>query len=762
MKPIKGQIYIVNGKKTIFQALTTLQQRAVARNATLPLSIFQLLITTYMTRKDVTLLVCMLTSILPLRSEPIFNRAHGVCKAPFLLRITSSEAGAVVRYTTDSSEPTASSQLFTTNLYIKNTTIIRAAEFQDGVRCSDVVTASYIFPADVLLQPAQPAGYPTTWGKYTSISGTAPADYEMDPELTADRNYTKKITDAFYSIPILSIVTDRGNLFNKEKHAEKGGIYIYTGTTDANGRGWERPASVELMSDSHDLSVTCALEIHGGQGRVPEKNPKHSFRLTFKDEYGKKNLKYPVYGEDCVSRFNSLIVRTFYNYSWIHSDATQRTRAQYSRDLWARRMQKRMGHATSDGIYVNVFLNGLYWGLYNLAERIDDDYCKYHFGGLKADYDVIKREDYLEAAEGTLDKWNQLMRLAEKAYNMQTYKMITGLSPVSSSVGPEVFVDVDNFIDYMLINQYGGNADWDQHNWIAFTNREDPTQGFRFICWDTEQTLHSASTNVLNTNNKDCPSYLFQQLMRSPAFRHRFIDRAYRLLEDEGGLMRPDAAQELWDSLQNVIALSLYAESARWGDYRKDVHPYTSKGELYRADSHHAIENRRLAESFFPVRTKKLIDQLKQKDWYAKVAAPVFLRNGEPLADGDTLLLSDQLTLSSGFYTMYTIDGSEPVSWLNNTLGEETSESTLYSLENITPLLTPGQVTLRAISKNGTYWSATVTRTICYIDCDIDYVSLPKAQTPPVLRGMFNLSGQSISSPRSGSLYIRDGHKVTN
>lgn len=692
-------------------------------------------------------------------ATPTFNRAHGVCRSPFLLKVKGEETGSVVRYTLDGSEPTAASPEFTTNIYVNSTTIIRAAEFRDGVRCSDIATASYIFPANVLEQPALPEGYPSTWGKYTSISGTAIADYEMDPELTSNAAYAKKIKDAFYSIPALSIVTDKENLFNKTKDEQTGGIYIYTGTSDSNGRGWERPASVELMGDGHDFTETCGLKIHGGQGRVPEKNPKHSFRLTFKDEYGKKTLKYPLYGEGSVARFNSLIVRTFYNYSWIHSDATQRTQAQYCRDLWARRMQKRMGYHTSDGLYVNVFINGLYWGLYNLSERIDDDYCKYHFGGLKSDYDVVKREDYLEAAEGTLDRWNQLISLSERvSLPDNTYKVITGEAPLTAGTKPEVLLDVDNFIDYMLINQYGGNADWDHHNWIAVNNREDSTQGFRFICWDSEQTLVSASKNVLDVINKDCPTYLFRRMMTNTAFLHRFMDRAYKHLEDDGGLLRPESAKALWDSLQSVISLAVYAESARWGDYRKDVHPYTSRGELYRADTHHALENRRMQEEFFPQRTSTLITQLKRKGWYPSVEAPAFMLNGRKVTDGDTILLSDELTLTQGSYVLYTIDGSYPVSWADNSAGESTSDATLYSKENIAKLLTPGDVTLRAISKSGSNWSATVSRTVCVVDDKDDFVHAPDAITSKAT-GIYNLSGQRVSKPQGRGVYITKGKK---
>ena len=424
-----------------------------------------------MVRKKILLSVLFAVASVPLLAQPKFSKPHGLYKNRFTLKITKSDASSEIRFTTDGSEPTADSKLFSSSsTIVQSTTILRAAEFKNNERTSPISTVSYIFPNDVLKQSNTPQGYPDTWGRFTSISGTAPADYEMDPELTADKQMAAKITEGFQTLPILSIVTDRENLFNKTKDEQTGGIYIYTGTSDSNGRGWERAASVELFGgpQEHDLTIDCALKIHGGQGRVPEKNPKHSFRLTFKSDYGPSKLEYPIYGEDRVMKFNSLIVRTFYNFSWLHTESGQRSKAQYTRDAWARCTQRHMGWPTSDCLYVHVFLNGLYWGMYNLSERIDDNYCKFHFGDQKVNYDVIKREDYLEAAEGTLDRWNEMMRLSERASDMKYYQMLIGQLPVSNEREPEMLVDMDNLIDYMLINQYMGNADWDHHNWIAF------------------------------------------------------------------------------------------------------------------------------------------------------------------------------------------------------------------------------------------------------------------------------------------------------
>ena len=179
-----------------------------------------------MYRKPYILIIMLLLALSPLRAELTFNKPHGIYKSPFMLRISTNESGAVIRYTLDGSEPTATSLQFSGNIYIGTTLIVRAAEFKNGTRFSDIVTVSYIFPSSVLEQPDAPDGYPTTWGKYSTISGTAPADYGMDPELTSDRSYAANITEAFYSIPTLSIVTDKGNLFNKTYDEQTGGIYM--------------------------------------------------------------------------------------------------------------------------------------------------------------------------------------------------------------------------------------------------------------------------------------------------------------------------------------------------------------------------------------------------------------------------------------------------------------------------------------------------------------------------------------------------------
>ena len=540
-------------------------------------------------------------------AQPRFSQLHGLYDGGELtVSMEATDADAEIRYTTDGSLPTKSSLRYTQPLTISKTTILRAAEVKGDTVASDVTTASYLFVSSVLSQSNKPAGYPAEWGSYTQIWGTAEADYEMDPEMTGDTKLRPKIAEGLKQLPILSLVSDKDNFFSHENDPERGGIYIFTGPPvgDNTGHGWTRAASVGLMGgpQGHDLSVGCGVRLHGGHGRLAEKNPKHSFRLVFKEQYGPKTLKYPLYGAGEPSKFDQLVLRCHFGNAWQHWSEGNRQKAQYTRDVWARRMQRRMGRTSVNALYVHLFLNGMYWGIYNVAERVDDQYGKNHLGGSKSDIDVIKIEEdggnHIEAAEGTLDAYELMTQTAARAADDAYYQQL------------DTLLDIGNFIDYMLINQYGGNTDWDHHNWYAIRRRGDesgPSTGFRFLCWDSEIIFENVNENVLKKNNGDkFPTGIFHNLLRNRQFARRYQQRANEVLADDGPLGRQSVV-EVWDSLYNTISTALYAEAARWGDYRRDVHRWQSKGKLYTVDNHYMAERNRLLKEYFPYRTKNVL-----------------------------------------------------------------------------------------------------------------------------------------------------------
>ena len=514
---------------------------------------------------------------------PSFSHQRGLYDASFDLMLSTPIAEGKIVYTTDGTEPDAyNGTAYSGPVPVTTTSVIRAVVLNKDDRPGFSATHTYLFLEDVIRQPNNPQGYPSEWGPYTAISGTAIADYEMDPEMMSDPVVAQSVKESLMALPVISLVTDKQHLFSHEIDSVTGGIYVYTGppidrVIDGLGHGWERPVSFEYFEPGGgaSLQVNCGVRIQGGHSRRPEKSPKHSFRLVFRKEYGPGRLHYPFFGEEAASSFNTITLRAGFCNTWIHHSHDERLIFQGIRDIWAKDTQLDMGHPSCQSAYTHLYINGLYWGLYMPSERLDRVFAGSYLHGEEEDFDVIK--DYQQVVDGEITAWNRLMQMAGSGLeNNDKYQLIQGKTPDGNyDLSLEAMVDVENMMDYMLINFYGGNTDWDHHNWAAIRNRVDPGTGFKFFCWDSEHILKSVTGNELNKNNADCPSFVFQNLRVNEAFRRHFADRVQKHCFN-GGALTPESAANRWLIRRDQIENALMAESARWGDYRRDCLLYTS------------------------------------------------------------------------------------------------------------------------------------------------------------------------------------------
>jgi hypothetical protein len=671
---------------------------------------------------------------------PVFSHERGFYEAPFSLKLSTVVGYSRVYYTLDGSEPDAlRGTLYTEPIPIQTTSVVRAITVAiPGSPItfpnSPVATHTFLFADSILRQTNRPNGYPLKWGLYQSIPDTAIADYEMDPELMADPLYAEKAKNSFQDLPVISIVTKKGYFFDRVYNADTGGIYMFT---EEHNPEWERPISLEYIYPKASVAfqANATAQLHGGASRLPEKTPKHSLGIDFKERLGLNKLAYPLFGKDGPKVINSFYLRAGFSDSWNHWSTSEQQNATYSRDQWAKLTQLRMGNSGSHGVYAHLFINGIYWGLYNPIERIDNDFCAYWFGGNKDDWDVIKDGG---ATDGTRTAWSSLWTEVSKitpstaidtlknqdsvqslyGRNLMQYYRLQGLTPDGSpDPSGSALIDIDNFIDYMLINYYGVNTDWDSHNWITVRNRLKPGKGFRFLCWDTENILHSSSGSQLTVNNAGAGTGFLQKLKSVPLFKVRFADRVQQHCFNDGWLTASKAAQTFVD-LTTSFESGLYAESARWGDYRRDVHPYTSVGKLYRKDGQFDAQKSTLLSTYFPVRTDKFIQQLQAAGLFPPVLAPVYKVNGKAVAS-DTLFSGDQLTLSNAANASmyYTLDGSDPVLWSVTGVGTPSAVAVRY-----TNALSPSAALwVKARAWNGTSWSALNDRRFAYaVPTDID------------------------------------------
>jgi hypothetical protein len=444
-------------------------------------------------------------------------------------------------------------------------------------------------------------GLPATWG--VNEGKPVPAYYKMNAEITGSAEYRDGMEAALKAIPAMWVVMNEKDLFDAAR-----GIYA---SPKQAGKEWERPASVELTfpDGRAGFRIDCGIRIQGGWSRRPEESPKHSFRLLFKSKYGPARLEFPLFGEAGGREFDTLILRGGNNNTWLHWSGEERRRADFIRDQWMRDTHRAMGYPAARGVFVHLYLNGLYWGLYNLTERPDATFVAGRQGGSRKDYDSQKAE---KAIEGDKVAWDKMLKLANAGLGGEAeYRAICEM------------LDMPAFIDFMILNLYGGNADWDRHsNWYA-ARRRNPPGRFQFLIWDGERSLEAIDANVLDYDDDQSPPRLFQKLRANARFRAEFAERVQRHFFN-GGALTAEAGARRFQFWSDQLDAAVVAESARWGAYRRDVQQYkVGPYELYTRNEHWRPEIRRLLGEYFPKRGEAVLKQFREAGLYPKVDAPV-------------------------------------------------------------------------------------------------------------------------------------------
>ncbi len=576
-----------------------------------------------------------------------FSADRGLHTEPFDVSISSATEDAVIRYTLDGSTPTSGSGLvYTAPLRIDRTTTLRAAAFREGLVPSNVDTLTFLFLEDVLSQDAngQP---PPGWPASGSINGQV-LDYGMDPEIVGARYPRAAVREALSALPSLSIVTDLRHYFDSGS-----GIYVNAG---GDGRSWERPASLELLSPdgSAGFQIDAGLRIRGGFSRTSS-NPKHSFRLFFRRAYGRGKLAYPLFGDEGVDRFDNIDLRTSQNYSWAFQGDGRNTML---RDVFSRDTQRDMGQPYTRSRCYHLYLNGRYWGLYQTQERSEASFAASYFGGQPEDYDVIK--SFGSVTDGTRAAHSRLWREATLGFADETrYFRVQGLFPDGSAdLSAERLLNVDNLIDYMIITYYTGDRDGpgsrytqpNPNNFYAIYNRANPG-GFLYFEHDSEHSLDTGDNDLtfpFTTGSGETqfnPHWLHEQLAVSRHYRERFADAVQRHLFN-GGVLSPERALARHDARAAEIEVAILAESARWGDARRSD-PFDQ------ADWLSAVETTR---RWIRGRREVLLQQLRARGWIPALEAPAFQPSGGETGPGSAVTFQS----GSGGTVYYTLDGSDP------------------------------------------------------------------------------------------------------
>ncbi|MBN1925416.1 MAG: CotH kinase family protein [Prolixibacteraceae bacterium] len=618
-----------------------------------------------------------------------FSHNAGFYANAFELQVTASNDAFGVIYTVDGSNPQTSATAIKAGSVVAVTVdpdsetgrgrtpafIVRASLWKEGFSPAFPVGNTYIFLDKVPEQSNPGGGWPSG-----SVNGQR-IDYDMAADIVTNSKYSSMMGQALLEIPSISISTDLDNLFGYSQ-----GIYV---NASQKGEEWERDCSIELINPSgkEGFSVNAGLRIRGGNSAKNSNNPKHAFRLFFRKEYGEGKLHYPLFDDKGASEFDCFDLRCEQNYSWSMDGDPQNT---LIKDIYSRDMQQQMGHLSAKGEYYHLYLNGMYWGIFQTDERPEASFAESYLGGDKEDYDIVKVNTqpwpyYNEVTEGTMDTWEDLWNLCRTGFQTnEQYFNLEGKDKNGKRIhDARVWVDIDNLIDFLLIIFYTGNFDapvsaWGgndmPNNFFAIINRENLSQGFKFVAHDSEHCMFVDEKNIDNGIHENRvnigttgamkinrlldfnPQWLHYRLCQNEEYRLRFADHAYKYLS-EGGLFSPDTAHWYFERRALEIDTAIVAESARWGDAQQ------WGGSLNR-DDHWLAELENLYDNYFPYRTDIVIGQLQDENLYPQYNAPRVSAEGTTVVENRHLFSAEvSVTVDRNNPTgdiYFTTNGADP------------------------------------------------------------------------------------------------------
>ena len=452
---------------------------------------------------------------------PSFSLEGGYVEAGTAVTI-KAPAGCIVYYTTDGTAPTQASTLYRSPITIDKTTSIRARAFKSDALPSDEVSVSFIVGRvhnmPVVFLNADPNDL---FSEKTGIFADGP---NFDTESMK------------YDDPSLG-GSEKENLFFKD--APKANYW----------QSWERPVSFTYIDESgrQVLNFNAGIKVFGQYSRVHDQK---SVSINLKDKYGIKEVVYPFFGEDYINVFSSLVLR----------GSGQDANRSHIRDAFiARALLGKINCEVMNYRPVVVYLNGDYYGIYDLRERISDEFVANHTGADPDNLDRMKGSSIVQS--GTSTNYNELYKFVttKNMSNEDNYAYVCSR------------MDIDNYIDYWISQIYFANTDPGN---IKFYRERTDTAKWRWIPYDFDWSMSSEESRFNYVFKQDKKIYgIIQGLIKNSTFKKKFISRFCELLNDT---LNPDRLLPLLRELTNEISEEMEYHIARWGFRNKNDDRYIS------------------------------------------------------------------------------------------------------------------------------------------------------------------------------------------
>ena len=302
--------------------------------------------------------------------------------------------------------------------------------------------------------------------------------------------------------------------------------------------------------------------------------------------------------------------------------------------------------SAATGAMVHVYINGMYWGLYNAVQRPDEEFSAVYSDTDPDDWYARNHGAYLSGGEtlsGDSTRFDYLVGpLKDK-----------DMSVAANYAELQEYLDVESFADYLLLNWFGGNGDWPYNNYYCGNYNGDEPGPLYWYDWDCESFLDendaSGPFNVPGGRGGDGawvhPEFrpgastttdsalLWHAAAANDDFMTMFADRTF-LHTSEGGALSTEVTQALWMQLANTIENAIVGESARWGDVREEA-----DGVVRTRDNAWATDVARVYE-MLEGNDEQLIAALRAVGYYPDFDPPAFDAVSGAITPGDSITLT--------------------------------------------------------------------------------------------------------------------------
>ena len=275
--------------------------------------------------------------------------------------------------------------------------------------------------------------------------------------------------------------------------------------------------------------------------------------------------------------------------------------AVYVRDQLVRELHEAMGQVAARGRWVVLYLNGAYWGLYNLTERIDDAFLSTHFG--YDDWELVEA-----ATEGHPDEHAAWEELAD-------WLTSTDLSAAAEYEHAVQQLDIENFTSTLILWLWAGGPHWEGGDWYAARSRSGPDTRWRLFMWDAEAAFGlGGNPDVIGEApfhpvviSSVVQSFL-ASLLASPQYQAYFTVEAERHL---AGVLATESVRRRMAVLAAELRLAMAAEAARWLPDQEPAAAVTQwEAALQRISAALDVNAQRLRRLSDPATLRPLLPQL--------------------------------------------------------------------------------------------------------------------------------------------------------